>query len=509
MRIKKPCIKPEHALKFVVADETNKACREIVQKQIVPPRKQEQQLVIASSRANPDVMSMDAAYWFLVTHALPAQHMEACYGYLDFLQSLFVKAPNESSLVHAVTACAVFLQEAWSDLYPDSVRMRRHLSQALRSVNEALADPEESLKDETLVAVLLLDLHDSFSNMVQTRSPTGTHFTDGVMALIHHRGPRNYDTEIARRLSNAVRHQVLKHANEKGLPINEATKIWAEADNVTANLPRNKATDLDLLSLKLNGLKMRMLSFAAEQSPSSSVSLPAELYDLFKDIEMLDFNLRQWYDTIPESWQPLRIESRVDFFGTYQGVYDVYYDISVARVINDYRLSRATVLTWLILLTSMGGGFWVQKGLQVRAKFQALIDDFCASVPFHLGNRFSTGDFDDTSFFYPGWPDDGERNRRNTIQATALGGTLLLGGLRGILDLVSSCPVFDPPLLRAGQQEWLQSQLLRIAVMYNFRLPLNGFDNSMPPLVADLVGSSEVERQSITEMIGMGWNFKL
>lgn len=419
---------------------------------------------------------------------------------------MFLKSSSTSPVVHATTAVAVFLQEAWSDLYPDSPRSRKYLGKALKSVNQALSDPEESLKDETLVAVLLLDLHDSFSNMLQTKLPSEAHF-DGVIALIDHRGHRNYETEISRRLVNAVRHQVLNYAISKGFTVDKATRIWTEDGDFTANLPRNKATDLDLLCLRLNSLQIDMQSQIAKGSSARPGSLSARLYDLFKDVKALDRDFQVWYDTIPNYWRPVQIDADMNF-DAYGKSCDVYFDLGVVKIINEYRLSRATVLTWLIQLTSMGGGFWYEQGLQAKSAFQNIIDEFCDSVPFYIGNKFTAEQFDHPGIFYPSVPGDPERNWNNAIQATALGGTILLGCLRGILDLITPCPVSDPPLLRPGQREWIKRQMLRIAVMYRFRLNPDRFSGAIPPLVSEYV-TPEAERRPEVETVGVGWNFRL
>lgn len=81
-----------------------------------------------------------------------------------------------------------------------------------------------------------------------------------------------------------------------------------------------------------------------------------------------------------------------------------------------------------------------------------------------------------------------------------------MGWIRGILDLVAWGPMSDPPLLRLGQQEWLRHQMLRMAIMYNFRLPPDEFDTTVPPLIADI---NQEQRQQEVAMIGVGWNFKV
>lgn len=89
---------------------------------------------------------------------------------------------------------------------------------------------------------------------------------------------------------------------------------------------------------------------------------------------------------------------------------DMYLDLNVATVTNNYRVSRATVLKWRIQLASMGGGFWFQQALLARSIFQEPIDDFCASLPFYLGNKFTAEEFNDPKILYPGVPDDPDRN---------------------------------------------------------------------------------------------------
>lgn len=423
-----------------------------------------------------------------------------------------LQASGSSPVVQATAAVAVWLQEAWSDLFPETDRAKRYLGAALRSVNEALADPTESLQEGTLMAVLLLDLHDSISSMIQSRVATETHF-DGVLALIKHRGHRNYETETARRLMIAVRHQVLAYANAKGFTVDRTTQIWNENEGNSERLPRNKATKLDFLCLKLNSLNVTMRSVTQRGSLTDramslgSGTLPPHLYDLLIEINALDKIFQEWYDTIPETWQPFPVSGALEF-DMWGESCDVYLDLNVATVINNYRTSRATLLTWLIRLTSIGGGFWFQQELRARTTFKELIDNFCASVPFYLGNKFTAEMFDDPKIFYPGISDYAERNRSNAVQATAMGGMMLVGPIRSILELTIPNPMIDPPLLQPIQRGWLKRQLLRIAVMYNVRMDPDHFGGALPPLLAEGV-TAEAEARAEVERIGHGVSIRI
>lgn len=446
------------------------------------------------------------------TYIPQIQDYEASHGYLEFLQPVFLKSSASSPVVLATAAVAVWLQEAWLGLFPETERAKIQLGKALKSVNEALSNPTESLQEGTLMAVLLLDLHDSLSSMVQSRVAKETHF-DGMLALIKHRGQRNYETEMARRLMIAVRHQVLVYANTKGFAVDRTRQIWNEHEDHSVRLPQNKATELDFLCLKLNSLNVTMRSITQRDSLTDRAkslgtgSLPPNLYDLLIEINALDKGFQAWYNAIPGTWRSFPVEGSTEF-DMWDKSCDVYLDLNVATIINNYRVSRITLLTWAIRLTSIGGGFWLQQESRARSTLKELTDKICASVPFFLGNKFTAEEFFDPKLFYPSMSDDPDRNRSNAIQATAMGGTMLVGPIRSILELTVPNSMIDPPLLPLSQRGWLKRQLLRIAVMYNVRMDPDKFGGALPPLLAEGV-TPEAEQMAEIENIGLGVSIRM
>jgi hypothetical protein len=112
---------------------------------------------------------------------------------------------------------------------------------AVRAVNAALSNPLECLKDETLLAVLCLD----FAQQFVRRSVSSQHdrpHLKGALALVRHRRPGTFNSEVSRSLYVATRSHVLLHS------------LWSG----------NESEDQDLV-LTLPEMEM------TEESPASAV----------------------------------------------------------------------------------------------------------------------------------------------------------------------------------------------------------------------------------------------
>ncbi|GAB7336007.1 hypothetical protein MBLNU13_g08833t2 [Cladosporium sp. NU13] len=80
---------------------------------------------------------------------------------------------------------------------------------AVRALKEALSDPQQRLKDETLLAVLCLDFEQRYRNAADQHDRP--HFK-GALALIRQRAPISFDSTVAQALYKATRGHVLLHA---------------------------------------------------------------------------------------------------------------------------------------------------------------------------------------------------------------------------------------------------------------------------------------------------------
>lgn len=64
----------------------------------------------------------------------------------------------------------------------------------VRAVKTALSDPRESLRDETILAILCLDS----AQRLPGQTPARPHLK-GALALVRHRGPKAFDSEVSSR----------------------------------------------------------------------------------------------------------------------------------------------------------------------------------------------------------------------------------------------------------------------------------------------------------------------
>ena len=92
---------------------------------------------------------------FFTNYVLLPRHHEAFRGFLDALPPLFNRAPNGSVLSLATSAVALAIIGGNPSHPREAILAQKRLGKALTMAHEAVADPVDSLKDETLMAVLV------------------------------------------------------------------------------------------------------------------------------------------------------------------------------------------------------------------------------------------------------------------------------------------------------------------------------------------------------------------
>jgi hypothetical protein len=161
--------------------------------------------------------------------------------YFEHILPLYNSAAPKSALATVVSVMA--LKVATVHHSPGYVQPLVSESElrAVRAVNAALSNPLECLKDETLLAVLCLD----FAQQFVRRSVSSQHdrpHLKGALALVRHRRPGTFNSEVSRSLYVATRSHVLLHS------------LWSG----------NESEDQDLV-LTLPEMEM------TEESPASAV----------------------------------------------------------------------------------------------------------------------------------------------------------------------------------------------------------------------------------------------
>ena len=226
-----------------------------------------------------------------------------------------------------------------------------------------------------------------------------------------------------------------------------------------------------------------------------------EYSSILLDAASLETRLAKWPALIPPSWHAVTVSSSdcVDASIRRTGMYgtscDIYPSIGIAGLWNWYRTLRLSTIKIVMICHRKLAATPPSRGKEVplrvlRETIQTLVDEFCNSIPFHLGNCDGvTLPEDHNTILYPQLPPNADETFSQPRCATAAstaehkrsallsGRWYLLDPLREILSITAPVPNSynpsgaqeqpSPPLtnLREGQREWLEAQMRRIASM--------------------------------------------
>lgn len=236
---------------------------------------------------------------------------------------------------------------------------------------------------------------------------------------------------------------------------------------LASSLPQNTANRLTTISAKavdLLGLDKRF-----SRQPSHFAS--EEIHCILSLALDVNYQFGEWAQSVPETWAwesaaglNCPPDKPRDVF-VYGKRIDFYADVNMASIWNSYRSTRILILSVVLDCISQIGpqidGDLSRHAIDAMRTMQQLVDDICASVPYHFGTKLCAGTVDKAGVEYP------YTNTRtfSAIQrraAAALAGWLLMEPLKTCLGVSS---------VRQGQQEWVRSQLMRICQCYNVKPP--------------------------------------
>lgn len=222
--------------------------------------------------------------------------------------------------------------------------------------------------------------------------------------------------------------------------------------------PKSVANTLTKLTLRVPKIRMLADSLFSEKRSESTTGA---ILQLIECCQHLDTALSTWRETTPEDWQytsqPNFTSVLFDFSPetseVYPGNVDVYPDVWIAKAWNSYRTTRIFVQAMILRSAAWLAGGDMQDprlisqiagALQARQVIQEMVDEICASVPFHLGQTTKLGDKAYTNVI------NGQED-----QATEyFGGYFLLWPL-----YLARCPCIIPN----EQRRWIIARIFSIA----------------------------------------------
>ena len=357
---------------------------------------------------------------------------------------------------------------------------RTLFGRALRKTSTAIRDPIDSLKDSTLLAVLLLGLFERINAAAESTSKPNANMTSthnaGAAALIKHRGRANCASPTAIGLLFATRTQLVEHSIEEG------TAFKRCPDGLSAifkELPQNAAARLT--SATINIADLRSCAKSALLLPRSPAA-DQEVSDLLEYSISIDLLVAGWAETVPESWRWQRasnfdIPSHFSAHGStevpwsafqYLDKRDSYLDLWVLSIWNQYRAARIRIQSIILACISYLGpeheAQWYWRAVYAKMIAQEMSDEICASVPFALGTKTMGAPTEREGVEFPYVKEKGKMGDEHTRAACALGGWHLLNPLRAVVKVQEESTTEG--VIRPGQEEWCLQQMERVGRIY-------------------------------------------
>lgn len=328
--------------------------------------------------------------FFLKNFALPPRQKDSTRGYLEVLLPIYQNA-SPDSLVHQATH-AVALAALSNGFKTKLLRMeaQKLYGKALREVGEAIKDPVKARSDELLISVLLFSLYEAITAGNDARM-AWTHHITGAVSLVKLRGEEQLKNPQSLQLFRAVRSSMLTSSIIQGKVVDDfpAPGGWAcdEDDDL------NAANRLTLICLKLPNIKRYAQDLLAQEKTPAVIN---EVMSLIRTAKDIDSQLEHWALTVPEEWEYHTVEycreEPKDVFASqyWRGPIHEYYDLNVANIINDYRISRIfcqAVILGCISALPLSTQTEATDRVSAQATYltQQMVDDFSSSVPFLMG----------------------------------------------------------------------------------------------------------------------------
>ncbi|KAF5268879.1 hypothetical protein FOXYS1_215 [Fusarium oxysporum] len=430
----------------------------------------------------------DLAVPFFLTYVTDVgRSLESTRGFLEFVRPALASERHDSALNTAVTATSIKIWSMIGKIPSSSPLPYQLLVKALKRLHQATEEPMERGRDETVLAALVLQMHDTLSAVSGQTRAHGAHREGALTLLLQRENCFKNSKYYAHLVGNLLHSRVsVSVRNRMRLPTKDLE--WIETE-VAPILPGNPSSALDMIGVSIADLQHTF----RDMSPPTVLSSPDT--KLRQQICNLDTQLRTWLKRIPDSWYPRRMKSGIDFdpsVPSYRGACDIYPSIQVANIWNAWRvycliledikdqLTKSSALSAVQHFDDENSisdyaMFWTSNERRV----QELVDSMCLSIPFYLGNCnyptdiLSTGSSD---IIYPSHHDlpvDDEGYMRfkasdqyvskldHSRHVTLHGQVHAISVLSYVIDISMNSVRNRPSFLREEQKEWIASQFIR------------------------------------------------
>lgn len=339
----------------------------------------------------PSHSPQDLAVPFFLTYVTDiGRSVESTRGFLEFVRPVLASESPSSALSAAVNAMAVKVWAMIGHNHVSESMSTRLLCQALVRLRQATNDPEERERDATVLAALVLQMHDTLSAVSGRVKAHGTH-RDGALALLTQRDESSHGAKYHPYLVGNLLHSRVSRSVRARNALSSIELQWLETQVVPV-LPINPSSQLDVIGVSIASLQHDFCD------PSlTKFARPSRLRQLRERVQRLDIQLQDWLKSIPPLWYQRRMQSGKDIdlsIETYHGACDIYPSVQIANIWNTWRIYRLILEQAKSRLTNIftrsgGGASSTQNDMDpgdVTHEVRELVDSICYSIPFYLGN---------------------------------------------------------------------------------------------------------------------------
>lgn len=440
---------------------------------------------------NPSHSPQDLSVPFFLTYVTDiGRSVESTRGFMEFIRPVLASEHPSSALFAAVNAVAV---KVWTMIgknqVPDSLSTHL-LCKALVRLHQATNDPEERARDATVLAALVLQMHDTLSAVSGQAKAHGMH-REGALALILQRDDSFHGSKYHAYLVSNLLHSRVSRSVRTGNALPSTQLKWIKTQAIPV-LPINPSSLLDIIGVSIASLQHDFCD------PSFTLrSRPSRLQELRERVQSLDIQLQHWQESIPLLWHPRTMQSRKDIdpsIETYHGACDIYPSIQIANIWNTWRIYRlileqAKCRLAKLHIISWNGASSIQNDVNpgsTTREVRELVDSICYSIPFYLGNCTWPGillNMGNPDNKFPSYhdlspSDEGFLNYKMSDQYVSRFDHSCHTNLHGPLHVISILSqligIFarepnsnDVYSLREEQEHWIAGQLIRSLYLMN------------------------------------------
>lgn len=501
--------------------------------------------------------------FFYHNYMMSNRGIQSSTGLFEHLIPYFQLTDPDSLLSVATAALAATMLAMWRGLDPDSLLSKKFNARAILLMKETIGASPENESDIVLIAIIALQFREALIAHRKMRPVDGSH-QRGAYAVITHRKAKGFRSPASKKLLQEVRNTMVTEAIRTHQPVHINPAVWEDDDPQ----PANPTSDLDKIAIDLANLQALYerykstlkAGFANGQKVLTAKDLSI-IASFRRAATTIDQRLQIWAGSQQSYFAPCRmtadeIPESVRKAGLYGDFCNVYPSVQLAGVWHTYNCYRLLLLKMSLFADQTVQDLPRENDVlfnesrtwrkAAEKTLQHCVDEICAAVPFHLGNRTGTGsihDFSNTNNLEYPWPapekdpygypthpaaqgyvrvhnviplSSDERKRQNI----AMGGYNILGHMAFVLGLAGesldltgtrSNALKLGSLLRRDQIPWLVGQWDRVLKLHRTRIQDSvgkrpSIQARSEPSVRKVQGS-ELEKEVIEVKKAMKYSF--